>query len=102
MRSLRLTQKLSTGKFEVRKKISRTESESNMSVIKVDFEKLQKAKKVRNLSDYKIAKLDGKLQAPTVRKIIRGDVSPTAVNLKRVCDVLELPIETVLIRDAAA
>lgn len=73
-----------------------------MNVVKVDFRKLQQAKAEKKLSDYKIAERSGgQIQAPTVRKIIRGDHTPSAVNLKHICDVLEIPIQEVFTEAAA-
>lgn len=72
-----------------------------MPVLKVDIKKLQTVKKARGYSSYKIAAIDGTIRPETVQKIVAGTNGPTAVNLKRICDVLEIPIQDVFIEAAA-
>jgi transcriptional regulator with XRE-family HTH domain len=73
-----------------------------MITIRIDFKRLKDAAEAKKLSTYKIAAADGTIPAPTVLKIIKGSrVAPSAINLKRICDVLEIPVQEVFIKDVA-
>jgi transcriptional regulator with XRE-family HTH domain len=71
------------------------------NVVRIDFQKLRNAAAKKSLSTYEIAKRDGSLSQPTVSKAISGKHIPTAVNLFRICDVLEIPIQDAFIKQAA-
>ena len=73
-----------------------------MSTIKVDFARLRATAKAKKLSSYKIAKKDGQIAPATIVKILNGSTTPTAVSLKRICDVLDFPIEDAFTTKAAA
>lgn len=70
-----------------------------MVVIRIDFAKLGKKAKEDRWSSYKIADKAG-ISAGTVLKILTGrSKNPEAINLKKVCDVIGVPIEDVFIKE---
>lgn len=62
------------------------------TVISVDFGKLKKAADVRGLSGNRVARESG-LSNGAVHLILNGKVEPSAVNLKKICNVVGVPIE---------
>lgn len=72
-----------------------------MSIVKIDFQRLQKEAEAKRLSTYEIAKRDGSLSQPTVSKAMSGKHTPSSINLFRICDVLDIPIQEVFIKQAA-
>lgn len=73
-----------------------------MNMIQVDFDKIKRVAKQNRWSGNHIAVKSG-LSRAGVALILKGKSEPAAVNLKKICDVIGLPIEEAFIEfsDAA-
>ncbi len=72
-----------------------------MNEIKVNTEKLRQQATDEKWSDRAIAQNTG-LSHEAVGKILNGKVNPKATNLKKICDVIGVPIGDAFIEKAAA
>jgi len=68
-----------------------------MNVIQVDSNKIKAAAAATGLTVRKIAARAGIVSHSTVANVLNGEITPSATNLKRICDALDLPIEDVFI-----
>ena len=73
-----------------------------MNVIKINFEQIGEAVEKSGLSTREIARKAGIISHSTVHNILRRNSNPEAINLKKVCDVIGLPIEKAFIERRAA
>lgn len=78
------------------------ESEHMNRVIEIDFQRLREAAKTKGLTVREIAARAGEITHATVHSILTGKTDPSARNVKRVCNVLDVPIEDVFIEEKAA
>ena len=70
-------------------------------LIEIDFPRLREAAKTKGLTVREIATRAGEITHGTVHSILNGKTDPSARNIKRVCNVLDIPIEDVFIEEAA-
>lgn len=64
------------------------------NVVQIDFTKIREAAKATGLSTRKIAKRAGGISHQVVFAVLTNDeANPSAINLKKVCDVIGVPIE---------
>ena len=71
-------------------------------VIRIDFKKMRDAAAAQRLSTRTIAEQAGGMTHSTVYGVLRGETNPSAINVKRICDVLGLPVGEVFIETKAA
>ncbi len=64
----------------------------------LNTKKLRDAAYELNLTTYEIARQAGVLQS-TVSKVLRGESSPSSERLRAICDVLDLDINDVFIKE---
>ena len=76
-------------------------SQTKLSEIQVDFQKIRDHAKANRWTTQQIAaEATGKLSQSTVSKILTGESrNPTAIRLKAICDVIGLPIQEVFTKD---
>ncbi len=67
-------------------------------LIRIDYEKLKETAKKLRFSEGAVAKAVG-ISSSMVNVIFSGKNEPTATKLKKICDVLEIPIQDVFITD---
>lgn len=72
------------------------------NVIQIDFQKIREAAEKTGLSTREIAAKSGSMTHSTVHSILNGDTNPTAINVKAICDVIGLAVESVFIEKIAA
>jgi len=77
----------------------RNKEKHNMS--KLDFQKIARHAEENRWSAAKIAEKTG-LAAVTVLSTFKGENTPSATNLKAICDTIGLPIEEAFTEEAAA
>lgn len=75
---------------------------NSMNVVQIDFKKIREAAEKTGLSTREIAAKSGSMTHSTVHSILNGDTNPTAINVKAICDVIGLAVESVFIEKIAA
>lgn len=64
----------------------------------IDFQRIRTAAKESGLSTRAIAEKAGDITHSTVAKVLNGDTNPSAINVKKICDAVGLPIEKIFLR----
>lgn len=79
-----------------------SDESNNQKTVRIDTDKIATAAAATGLSLRELARRAGDMTHSNVDEILKGKVTnPRAVGLKKLCDVIDLPIETVFIEEPA-